>query len=664
MMGLTFLSMPNYFTKLDRVLIMSSLVFSACMLLLMTKSKDENQLSQAIAIANLSSGEQTIKRKLSGSISWGLIPVGSEIFQGDTIFTEMGATANINFLKSGSSILVPPLSLIVIEEIGNQISLEIKEGRVDLSLQSNAGIDIKKGDKILKIKAKESSKVTVSNLAGDLSVSASKGSLIIADKEKKVEVKKDQVLKVAESIKLSEIEIISPKPGESFDFILDDIPVKFSRPLSGKILIAKETMFKNIIFSKEIDKIAELKIPMLPEGSYFFIIKTKSESSEIRPFSIINKSSFKPLSPLDGQTLILPNFQTPIELKWEAPPQNISTEIELTSFDHANVKQQTIYKLQKGESGLQIKNIFGDHLFWRGRTIVKGKSSSFSPLMRVPLKFSRAINLKDELKEVINTSLDTVIRWDRVNEKEFFKISFTSPEGKVTNYKSEKAEWNFKGLPKGKYRFNIESLLYPSKESFKERELTLVHPIILWGKNGLKYSSIDKGATIPINYKTFDSGAIDLIVTSNGSDETITLTNKVVLADFGKQCLKAKGKPELFLTDSTEFCFDYVALPPFGSLPKISDQILTYSTIEKESGHLIKVPSIERAVKYEFIIFADSAAKKEVLREVTSKNSYLWKYDGSGVYYFKYRVIDKEERSSDYSPLSKIVFPISPFSEI
>ena len=71
---------------------------------------------------------------------------------------------------------------------------------------------------------------------------------------------------------------------------------------------------------------------------------------------------------------------------------------------------------------------------------------------------------------------------------------------------------------------------------------------------------------------------------------------------------------------------------------------------------------MKEAVKYEFSIYKDDKGKNLVFRDATSSPEFKWTTRRSGVFFLQYKVTNKRGRSSELSPFSRIIFPISPLS--
>ena len=132
---------------------------------------------------------------------------------------------------------------------------------------------------------------------------------------------------------------------------------------------------------------------------------------------------------------------------------------------------------------------------------------------------------------------------------------------------------------------------------------------------------------------------------------------------FGKHCLVAI--PTVLsknFGNSKEFCFDLIKVPVFPLLSKNKDLILEYVKRNGIDTYKINVPIVDKATKYKIEVYKSANAKDIVYTAESPSSEFFWSTNRSGIYYLRYKVFDSRNRSSDFSPASKLIFPISPLS--
>ncbi len=633
------------------------------MLVLLLRPESSSFKRNQTPIANLSKIKFEVKRKFLENLSWELIQKNSIVFQGDEIFTGENAEANIVFIKSKTSIIIPPKSLVKIEVYENVEAIEIKEGLAEVQINEKGKLKIKNGDKLFEVTASMKSKLTLSKQFGELSIAATEGSIAVKNELKTIELNQDNALKMDENLSTVNIQIIFPKPSQKIDSWTSKVNLKLKQPIKGNVIISKDSSFETIVINKTLDNVSELGLEELLEGIYFLKVTSSDESSEIRTFEIINSFSFTPKSPLDGETSSLQFINDSVRLSWKNVNKDATFEIELN-----NEEVVQIFKIKKGTTFLDVKNLTGKSFSWKGKTIYKEKSTSFSNPNFVQLDFNRPLSLLNESTSKINSSdKNSVIKWKKVAKNEKFNILITKEEKNIINTVIDDDYWNLNKLERGRYVVKISSLTYPGKNNFLSKEISIISPILEWdAKLPPSYASLDPTLTIDLKYQAEKNADIKLLLQTE-TDKTflpISISNdKLTLNTFGSYCLKATGDDVKSLSESLPYCFEYKSLPAFSALPKVADQIMNYVRYKDQDAYQIKVPTVARAVKYIFTIFKDKEATQKVFEGESKTPDIYWMRDDVGIYYLKYKVFDEKDRTSSHSPISRIMFPISPDSD-
>lgn len=221
--------------------------------------------------------------------------------------------------------------------------------------------------------------------------------------------------------------------------------------------------------------------------------------------------------------------------------------------------------------------------------------------------------------------------------------------------------------------FEIESLDYPRIQK-SEFSYDVNSTILSWDpmlKTELKSTEENEEIVLKYNRNVeFGSNANLQIkykpIKGNSLEKTLKLgsADKIKLIGFGQYCFKGVlDLPMEHYTDSENYCLNFVQLPVFPFIPKAKDSVLSYVKHNGLDSYKLEVPNINKAVKYYIEICSDSAGKKIVYTASSGTPVFFWTANHSGLFFLKYRVYDSKDRESDFSPLSKLIFPISPLSD-
>lgn len=659
----------SHLSKSERVVITVSLMSSFVFLLLFFFRPSDNTFQRDLrAIAKVERRGAELKRKFANSLSWGEVSASGEIFQGDEVFNEENESVIIEFLTTKNKIILPPKSLIAIEDKSGVAALEVKEGRVEVELSKDQKMEVKNGDKILDIAATEEAKVTLSNAVGELSISTSKGSVDIVDEieDKKTELKTDQVISVSKEIKIKKLKILSPLQNQEID-ITKEIPIiSFFSPTTGEIKIAQDMDFKKIVLNKKIKNKAELSLNDLEEGNYFLQVITPNEKSEIRSFKVTNTLVFSPLEPTAGQTILLKNINDSIKIRWDNIPNEATVDLEIVNKLHVSGEKVLSFKDIKDNHYI-ISGIRGDSFLYRGRVNYKGKSSPYSRPIKVKTLFESSFKIENNIPEIINTSSSPMITWKKASPDELVLITLTNAEKEIIREITESNSWSLAQLKKGQYQLHLSSLTYPTSTGGYKKSITVYNPAFNWSALPLdtSYNAPTPTLLLPLDQSNSDNKNLifDLKTHDKKKIKEIALSEdkNILVEGYGKYCLSARGNPIDLTTDSDDFCFEFKPSKKLSIANKTEDQILKPMLFKNKMAYKMNVTPAPDATKYEFVIYKDAEAKKKIFQKEVESPELLWENSpGSGMYYFKYRIANTKDQKSDYSLTSRIIFPISP----
>lgn len=106
----------------------------------------------------------------------------------------------------------------------------------------------------------------------------------------------------------------------------------------------------------------------------------------------------------------------------------------------------------------------------------------------------------------------------------------------------------------------------------------------------------------------------------------------------------------------------FTATPPENVSPKrIKNYVMKYDP--DSLCYRVELPHYLTAYKFFVEIYHDESMKNFVREIWANKPSFCWSSNRDGKYFFRYKYIDYWGKSSDYSKISEIIFPISPMLE-
>ncbi|MBP9682162.1 MAG: hypothetical protein KBD76_12205 [Bacteriovorax sp.] len=664
--------------KNDKIGIAVALLFSFVFLLLLILNQNDLELkSNKESIASIVFKKDQVKKKELNGLNWFEVRRGHKLSQGDEIFTESEAEAKVQFHGSHSLITIPPKSLVKIQTRKKEIVLEIKEGYAVIKIQSHERINLKSSTEEYALDATSLSTVLVKNENGRLRFENKSGELTIMNKSNphsKFLLKLGQILNADHEMTVSDIAILEPTSGASFQVNSANeslMRIKLSRTITGEIFLADNRDFKMPIFIQKIENANFFDFKYFDEGNYFVKVVADKKGSNTIKFSLKNGNQFIPEDPLDSKFITGIGINESVMLKWNGG--GFSSEIEVETSEG---KVQS-FQVNAGKDSIDLKNIKTAIFKWRGRFLFNLKKSEFSAWQKIKLQYKRPFKIIKDIPAKFNSYEGSFeLKWDRLEEEELFNIQIfgleeeaqSSKEVLLNEMKTTKNIFNFNKFKAGIYKIRISSQTYPGMENILERTIKIFNPILVWKyqEMPLDFESFDPVFLIPLKYQTFSKEKIYYSFNDQKelvSSRKISNVYKITINSFGKTCIKARGKPQLLLLESKEYCVMLKKKKAFPFLPLKEKQVLKHVKVKQKDAYIIFAPLIPNAVKYEFNVFKDANGEKLVFKSIEEHSQTKWISNRSGVYYLRYRVFDIEGRVSDYSSFSKIIFPISPNSK-
>jgi hypothetical protein len=258
------------------------------------------------------------------------------------------------------------------------------------------------------------------------------------------------------------------------------------------------------------------------------------------------------------------------------------------------------------------------------------------------------------------------------NERTHIKLVNTNTNQVVLDKDTMDSKMTFIPEAPGVYSMEVSSKDFPNPRPVGVK-FSVVSRIAEWElKAPVELSSIDleqKKVELKFIPANKDLTQYELSVYSDTALKNKIVSSKVpttniiyTVKKFGTFCfiLRPVDKTSSWLPSASQ-CIVYTEKAPFDVIAATKNIILKYTKVNGVGSYLITLPQVERAAVYEIQVFDD--AQKVVFSDRSKNNVITWPSSKAGVFYYKYRVVDSRGRTSDYSGVSKLIFPISPLTD-
>jgi hypothetical protein len=647
--------------------ILGSLLFSTINIYLFINYNPNFKTRSAPVMAKLNLKKNDVKRKLSDSLSWSRPNLGEELFKGDEIFTGEESIAIIYLTKEKIQLTLSPNSLVKVEYNEKKPLIEIKKGEAEIAGPNKIDLDLKTEGQILKVNADENSNFKITNsgnsvgiksLTGNISINNSKiiPKIINTFNKQTGQIKADTRPEIKNP---TEDQIIFQEKKNVFP------NVKHNSNTERIVFeIAQDKYFEKIISTQLMESPTPLN--NLAVGDYYIRIQSQDKLGTPIHFQVKNNILFKNLTPIDNSKLLIQRGRS-LHFSWTSF-DGVSTKIIIT-----HLESNQSYSLNTENSSIDfIPKLDGTYKWklegkYKNFEIRPGLENHFS------LNFEQMSNLLEPIQNKIPlpTKRQLNFAWNGWPKEIFnLKIINKSTNTEVINENNENTKYIWNNIQPGDYVFILTPQVFLSeKEKSFSFPFIVQKPLLTW-KNITKIESMDQNPIylIPIKEILYKSESyFDVFYNKRPISSRLLLTtkSKIQLTKDGIYCIKPylKNKNDYFF-DPDPLCFSYKYVDPFPDIPKASDQILTLNELQDHNSYVLKCPIVKRAKSYHFIISKDKEGQFVIYDKKSNSNELTWKTNRSGVYYLKYKAIDDAGRISTASPISKLIFPISPLDKI
>lgn len=584
------------------------------------------------------------RRKIPGTLSWIETHQRDVLYDGDQILTQSGESVSVAF-DQGGQLLIGPHSLVRIEVLGDRFQVDLVKGSVRYDAQGSAASDIlvrdADGNRGIKV------------LSGE-DVRLSREGLLTSTQRERGLLENGLANRLGTPTQGS---VIDPTVVRSVDF-------PFTQVTSGKLVLSNSDGVTVAELPIAEAMSANLRVPTAGQYTARLLDSTGSLVGKTT-FSVVSLGA-PTLRSFEDRSIF---FGERVELSWAAVPEK-DYEVLVTS-----PRGSELHLVKEGRYSF-APQISGDYTVQV--TLVDGKRryASEPRTVRLTVKDGLAFQPGQMLQSVPKgtnarfnitnptASPDLVFE---VSRSESFREILQTIRSQSTDVEIPMAETGIfyvRAQAKGTAPISSQvakvivksSIAKPAKSYAKEQAMApdKAEATLSWKKTAeVEELRLQVAKDDQFNEMIHDR------VTKKESE-------KVIVPGLGRyfwRLLPIEGAPE-FLGPSQPFMLSMESVAPPRIPSIIPQQVLQY---ENESGsptYQIQLLPYPDAVTYELEVFSDVKLKNVVFKRKSSRPVVEWTSNRSGRYYYRMRVEDKWGRTSAYSPLGELIFPISPMVEL
>ena len=667
--------LPAHFTRRNRVIFFLALLFSFFSLVALFKvaPKDETQVRKMLA--TLVDQEHYVTRKFSNSLSFIEVDKGDKLFNGDQIFTGDKSSAKVVFSKSGNVLNIPPKGLVKIEEGQSGENVDIQKGLAEFVIQKGQSMNITQGNETITLQTGADEVGTGKIFFNDnkMILQVDSGKIRLNDGAGKVqELNKFETVSLeGENIKkVIGVGLISPVRGQQID-IWKGLSVEWSSKTGIEMILAKDNSFKEIVGRVNAPTSPYMWNLPLQEGRYYFrVLPVGSKTMEgvTFPLVMVSPHMIKDFLPIDQTTLSLKRGEA-VKFSWSAVPA-IAYKVTIVDQNGGNATHKT--ELPE----LILNDLKGTSIDWSvAPQLASGIFLADSVKNRLNFNFegeNKILMPKDHQNFIFGKDKVALAWTSSQDENMTIKITNLTKNEVVYSKDTQDNKLEFSPEAPGEYVFEVASKDYPGSVASKVNFFAISR-IAEWDlQNQVELSSIDpeeKKVELKFTPAIPDLNDIEVSIYSDenlknkiSSSKVLSKTILYKVKKFGNYCfvLRAMNTTSVWKPSKTK-CIYYKEVAPFDTIASANNIILKYAKVNGIGSYLINLPLVERASIYEVQVF--NGKKDIVFSDKSKSNVITWPSRKTGIFYYRYRVVDSKGRQSAYSRFSKLIFPISPLTE-
>ena len=669
--------LPAHFTRMNRIIFFLAILLSIVSLIALLKIAPTDEAQSRKMLATLVGVEQYVTRKFSNSLSFNQIGKGEKLFNGDSIFTGEKSSAKIIFTQSGNVLNIPPQGLVKIEEGSGGENVEIQKGLAEFVIQKDQTLNIVKGAETLTLTPKTnengSGKIYFNNDKIILQVDS--GQIKLAStKGPSQEIKKNETASVTEGdvVKVETVMLVSPAWNARVD-VWKGIDLAWNNKGPIEVTLSKKSDFSEIVGKMKVAKSPYTWVLPLEVGQYFLKVKGAAKNAAVEPVIPLEMHSPHVISDFSPANNAVVNLKRGdgLQLRWSAVPAD-KYKVTVVGMEGRTAIYSTT------NASIQLQKIKGSSLSWSVAPVLKsGAMLADSEKNTIKLTYegeNKILSPKVDQNFYFNKDR-ILLSWSALaEERQQIRISDMDAKQEIVKKDIQGERFEFIPPSPGHYLFELASKDYPSSSPVST-SFMVTSKVAEWVTKDVSLESIDEEEKkVELRFDSINRKLEELTLeiysdpalkNKTRSSQVLSSTINFTVKKFGTSCfvIRPVVKTSFWLSSPAQ-CITYKELPPFDKAPTASTVIMKYIKINGVDGYSIELPMLSRAEFYEFQVYGDNQAKKMVFTDKSRGNVIKWPTNKTGIYYYRYRVIDSKNRNSAFSNMAKLIFPISPLTDL
>lgn len=337
---------------------------------ILTSIMGKKKKNSAPPIGYISHSVQDVRRRLIDDLSWSQVKDDEKVFEGDSVFTGDSSQAQV-VLSQGSSLDIASNSLVVLTNLGGQMSLDVQYGTLTGQLTGGETLKLKIAGKETELKGGQNSQIKI---RADGNIAVLKGQVTVGGQT----LKQNETLNTKSGQRgytvgaPTEIKHVAPtnatiaflNPGQNLKF-------KWQAPdyeNQFELQIAKDWKFNDVVWTSPKTIAREISVPgLLKSGPFYWRVKSVNLGTYTHPWrmGVAPNAPVTVIAPKKDEQIIIPkNLGSTAKVKflWKDIIPSKAYRIELAQDkDFKNiVARSVVHKM-----GAISKHIPPGAYYWR-----------------------------------------------------------------------------------------------------------------------------------------------------------------------------------------------------------------------------------------------------------------------------------------------------------
>ncbi|MBI2603089.1 MAG: hypothetical protein HYW48_08535 [Deltaproteobacteria bacterium] len=323
------------------------------------------------SIAYLKADQNVVEQKLVDRLVWKDIRKGQPLYHGDTVRTASKSEGEVAFLKSGVEIFLHENTIIIIEELFGESSLNLLSGSLFAHSVTGAGAPkIRAGEAHFSLK--EGSALNVAAHDDKIHAAVAKGNVSIKTKTEDIHLEEGATGKLSKEgfDQRAFIKILHPRPNALLE---KGSPIAFA--WEG-IKEGVEVALRMGSSLKTLNRVASVKDTMpsgtmtfpAPEGSFYWQLVALEQGKEIRESMLFRGEGVALSAPelfYPSDNAVFDSFETKprLHLSWKVPHRTQKVKLEIAE----DAAFKTPFLTQEWDHRSEFNVLFDQNkpYFWR-----------------------------------------------------------------------------------------------------------------------------------------------------------------------------------------------------------------------------------------------------------------------------------------------------------